>query len=102
MKPDQPKIEWSQIVALAWRDDAFKRRLLSDPAAVLKEYGLVVPPYVEVKVLEDTSLVYHLTLPCKPDAQSDISEEDLASIAGGLFINRPSPDPCDGCQQKRK
>jgi hypothetical protein len=30
---------WGQIVARAWQDEAFKRRLLADPAAVLREQG---------------------------------------------------------------
>jgi hypothetical protein len=31
------------VVAKAWADEAFKARLVSDPAAVLKAEGLALP-----------------------------------------------------------
>jgi hypothetical protein len=55
--------QWSQLVARAWADPAFKARLLADPAAVLKENGLEVPPGVEIKVVEDSDKVRHLPMP---------------------------------------
>jgi hypothetical protein len=55
--------QWSQLVARAWADPDFKARLLADPAAVLKEHGLEVPPGVEIKVVEDSAKVLHLPLP---------------------------------------
>ena len=80
--------EWSkkvgQITAKAWTDADFKKRLLSDPVAVLKQYGLDVPPDVKIKVLEDTDTLYHFTLPPKP-ADKELSEEDLAAVAGGAL-----------------
>jgi hypothetical protein len=73
--------QWGQLVAQAWADEAFKRRLLADPAAVLKEQGLEAPPGVRVRVLEDTDQVLHLTLPQQPT--SEISHEDLERVAAG-------------------
>jgi hypothetical protein len=55
--------QWSQLVARAWADPAFKARLLADPAAVLKENGLELPPGMEIKVVEDSEKVLHLPLP---------------------------------------
>lgn len=43
---------WGQIVARAWDDDAFRRRLLSEPACVLREEGIDVPPGAGVRVIE--------------------------------------------------
>jgi hypothetical protein len=74
--------EWSQLVAKAWDDPAFKQRLLADPAAVLKENGLKVPAGVQVKVVENTDKVVHLTLPAKP-SPAELSEEELHRAAGG-------------------
>ena len=34
---------WGQLVAKAWKDPAFKKRLLAQPAAVLKEEGIEMP-----------------------------------------------------------
>ena len=80
--------EWSkkvgQITAKAWTDANFKKRLLSDPAAVLKDYGLDVPRDVKIKVVEDTDTLYHLSLPPKP-SDKELSEEDLAAVAGGAM-----------------
>lgn len=81
----QPQ-EWDkkvgQMTAKAWTDAAFKTRLLSDPAAVMKEYGLEVPAGVRIKIVEDTDTLCHLSLPPKPSGK-ELSEEDLAAVAGG-------------------
>jgi Nitrile hydratase, alpha chain len=84
MKPEQQTDVWGRIVAQAWQDDAFKERLLADPAAVLQEHDVRVPAGSKVKVIEDTAQVHHLTLPRKPDAAEELSDEDLAQVAGGL------------------
>jgi len=76
--------EWAGIVAHAWADANFKKRLLGDPAAVPKEQGVTVPAGVRVKVLEDTADVVHLTLPGKPTGE--LSDEQLARTAGGILI----------------
>ena len=75
--------KWGQIVSKTWTDESFKKRLLADPATILKEHGLEVPPGVQVKIVENTDKVFHLTLPPKSSAQ-ELSEADLAAIAGGL------------------
>jgi hypothetical protein len=77
-------IQWDQIVARAWADDAFKQRLLADPAAVLKEYG-VAPAGVTIKVHESTDKVLNLTLPTKPGLE-ELSVEELQRVAGGTGI----------------
>ena len=70
-----------QVVAKAWTDEAFKRRLLAEPGAVLREQGVDVPPGVEVRVVENTDAVVHLTLP-RPPAE-ELSDEQLETVAGG-------------------
>ena len=90
--------EWSkkvgQITAKAWTDAAFKKRLLSDPVAVLKDYGLTLPPDVKVKVVEDTDTLIHLSLRPKP-ADKELSEEDLAAVAAGAM----SAPTCRRCEK---
>ena len=80
--------EWAdkmgQITAKAWSDADFKRRLLSEPEAVLKDFGLSFPPNVKIKVVEDTDTLYHLSLPAKPDAE-ELSEEHLTAVASGVL-----------------
>ena len=62
--------EWDQIVAKAWADKKFKKRLLADPAAVLKENGLAVPVGMKIIVVENTDKVTTLTLPLKPEDEN--------------------------------
>jgi hypothetical protein len=75
--------QWSQIVVRAWRDDAFKTRLLANPNDVLKEMGLTPPHGMQVKVVENSDTVVHLPLYAKPKS-GELSEEDLRQVAGGV------------------
>ena len=68
------------MVAKAWSDELFKKRLLADPAAVLKEHGIEVPAEMAVKVVEDSAEVVHFILPSPP---VELSEEELKQVAGG-------------------
>jgi len=79
---DEVQSKWAQVVARAWSDDAFKRRLLTQTAAVLGEAGLVPPEGIEFKVVEDTERLCHLILPPAP-GEGELSEETLEAIAGG-------------------
>jgi hypothetical protein len=77
---------WSQVVARAWCDEGFMRRLLSDPRDVLSEHGLEVPEGTEVKVVEGTEVkvedaeaVRHFVLPVSPP--DELTDEDLVGDA---------------------
>ncbi|HQR45991.1 MAG TPA: NHLP leader peptide family RiPP precursor [Thermoanaerobaculia bacterium] len=70
-----------QIIARAWSDPDFKRRLIADPAAIGREYGIPTPPGVQIRVVEDTPQVRHFILPLKPD--NELSDESLDRVAGG-------------------
>ena len=78
---------WSQIVARAWCDEGFMRRLRSNPRDVLSEHGLEVPEGTEVKVEEGSEVkvvegadsVRHFILAFSPP--DELTEEDLDSHA---------------------
>ena len=72
---------YARVVAKAWSDGPFKQRLLADPATVLAAEGVAVPEGVEVRLVEDTNNLVHLTLPARPP---DLSDEQLDKVAGGL------------------
>lgn len=70
-----------KVIARAWRDPAFKAKLLADPKAVLKEAGVTFAADVTVRVVEDTATHFHLVLPPKPSGA--LSEEALDHVAAG-------------------
>jgi hypothetical protein len=72
---------YGQLVARAWADEAFKARLLAEPAAVLAEHGIPVPAGVEVRAVENTDQVLYLALP--PQPSEELSDEQLDAVAGG-------------------
>lgn len=72
--------QWSQIVARAWADEAFKSRLIADPRAVLREHGLEMAPDIEVEIVEDTAAVRHFVLP--PNPVGELTDEELSPTAG--------------------
>ena len=71
---------WRKVVAMAWSDDAFKERLLSDEIlleATLKEAGSPeIPDHIELKIEQDMEILQpivdlrkgclHLVLPPAP------------------------------------
>lgn len=64
-------------------DEAFKRRFIQNPAKMLREEGMEIPPRAQVKVIEDSEHVWHIILPQKPK----LTEEDLKNVsAAGSFF----------------
>jgi hypothetical protein len=56
-----------KVIAKAWRDEAFKKRLQQDPLTVLRAEGVDLPKGVrEVRVVEDGPDLRYLILPVKP------------------------------------
>ena len=82
---DQAMAAHGKIIARAWRDPAFKAKLLADPHATLKEAGLQVREGVTVTVVENTDTHHHLVLPPKPTGE--LSDAELDKVAGGSFLS---------------
>ena len=81
MDPKESQNAWDKVVAKAWSDELFKKRLLADPATLLKEHGIEVPAEVNVKVMEDSAKTVHLIL---PERHGELSDVELDQVAGGL------------------
>ena len=67
-----------KIIARAWRDPAFKAKLVADPAAALKQAGMAIPAGVTVKVVENTATHVHFVLPPKPTGELSDAALDKA------------------------
>jgi hypothetical protein len=75
-----------RVVERAWKDEAFKAQLLTDPVTAVAQEGIFVPEIVRrcgitFKVVEDTEAVRHLVLP--PPPADELSDLELAVVAGG-------------------
>jgi hypothetical protein len=79
----------SQLIAKCWADEAFKQKVLADPAGTLKAEGLELPADLSYVAHENTEKIIHLVIPAKP---SELSEEDLAHVAGGTGQLNGVPD----------
>jgi hypothetical protein len=77
---------WGQLVARAWQDDGFRRRLLAEPAAVLSEEGFELPEGLAVRVVEGTAPEASDDDACfwlpAPPPQDDLIEDDFSSSHG--------------------
>jgi nitrile hydratase alpha subunit len=58
----------------------YRARAVSEPRAVLAEFGTVIPDEVEVRVHDSTAMVRYLVLPRRPEGTEDYSEEQLAAL----------------------
>ena len=70
-----------EIIARSWKDEEYKKKLISDPKATLAAAGINVGN-MNVKVHVDTPDTLNLVIPQNP-AQSPLSEEALDAVSGG-------------------
>ena len=57
----------------------YRARAVSEPRAVLAEFGTILPADVEVRVSDSTAIVRYLVLPMRPKVQH-YTEEQLAAL----------------------
>jgi hypothetical protein len=76
----------AELFAACWKDEALKARFMSDPKAVLAEYGMDVPDGMDVKVGENSDNCVHITLPAAPEKHMELSDEELSNAAGGKLV----------------
>ncbi len=73
----------NEIIAKAWKDPTFKKKLLSNPKETLESCGIKIPANINVKVIEDSANTYTFVLPAAPKNAHTLTEADLAKVAGG-------------------
>ncbi|MGU3336860.1 nitrile hydratase subunit alpha [Methylobacterium mesophilicum] len=58
----------------------FRSRAVSEPRAVLAEFGTIIPDDVEIRVSDSTAMVRYLVLPRRPAETEGWGEEELAAL----------------------
>ena len=81
-----------KVITKCWEDEAFKEKLLADPAATLKAEGVQLPEGVTVHVAIDTDDTRTLVIP--PPPVGELSDADLSGLAGGARCDSPNTGGC--------
>jgi nitrile hydratase subunit alpha len=58
----------------------YRQRSVSDPRGVMREFGLVLPDDVEVRVHDSTADIRYLVLPLRPKGTEGLGEAELAKL----------------------
>jgi nitrile hydratase len=63
-----------------YKSPPYRARAVSEPRAVLREFGLELGDGVEIRVWDSSAEVRYLVLPLRPDGTEGWSEDELAAI----------------------
>jgi len=63
-----------------YKSFAYRSRVVREPRAVLKEFGLDLPDSVEVRVWDSNSEVRYMVLPEQPSGTEQLSEAELVPL----------------------
>ena len=81
----------------AWyKSRAYRSRAVREPRVILREFGLELPPHVNVRVHDSTADLRYLVLPMRPEGTEGYSDEALAalvtrdSMIGTAIVRAPS------------
>jgi nitrile hydratase len=63
-----------------YKSSAYRSRVVIEPRAVLREFGLTVPEDVEVRVWDSTAELRYMVLPERPAGTKGMTEDQLAAL----------------------
>jgi nitrile hydratase len=63
-----------------YKSEPYRARVVAEPRAVMREFGVELPPDVEIRVWDSTAEVRYLVMPERPAGTDDLSEEQLAGL----------------------
>lgn len=90
-KHSKERNAYAAIVARAWKDPAFKTKLLKHPKEAFKEVGIDLPPNVKIHVIEDKPDNITFVLPPAAASVGEMSDQELEKVAGGLYDKTVTP-----------
>lgn len=69
-----------QIIQKSWEDAEFKKKLITNPKAAVKEaLGIDIPDTIELNVLEESDNKFYLVLPQSPVVMANTKDSDAAA-----------------------
>lgn len=73
---------WSVLgLPPVWYKSApYRSRAVSEPRAVLSEFGLELPKATKIRVWDSTAEIRYLVIPKRPEGTENLSEEQLAEL----------------------
>ncbi|HEY2782577.1 MAG TPA: nitrile hydratase subunit alpha [Steroidobacteraceae bacterium] len=73
---------WSVLgLPPTWYKSApYRSRAVKDPRGVLKEFGVELPPAMQIRIWDSTAEVRYLVLPLRPPGTEHLSESQLAAL----------------------
>ena len=63
-----------------YKSESYRSRVVRTPREVLKEFGLVLDPSVEITVWDSSAESRYMVLPRRPDGTDGLDEEQLAAL----------------------
>ena len=63
-----------------YKSFAYRSRAVSEPRAVLAEFGVDLPPEKAIRVWDSTAEVRYLVIPERPAGTDDLSADELAAL----------------------
>jgi len=82
-----------------YKSAPYRARVVAEPRAVLREFGLELAPETEIRVWDSTAEVRYLVLPERPPGTDEWSEDELVSLVsrdsmiGTAIAVAPEPTP---------
>ncbi|MFJ2773310.1 nitrile hydratase subunit alpha [Streptomyces sp. NPDC087300] len=63
-----------------YKSEAYRSRVVREPRAVLREFGVELPERTEITVWDSTAETRYLVLPRRPEGTQALAEEELAAL----------------------
>ncbi len=63
-----------------YKSFAYRSRAVSEPRAVLQEFGVDIPQDIEVRVWDSTAELRYLVMPQRPPGTEQLSENELSAL----------------------
>jgi hypothetical protein len=75
----------AKIVQRTWEDEAFGMELISNPTAAFSKYlNMPAASLPRISVHREEPGSWHMVLPARPANPSELSEQELEKVAGGV------------------